>query len=222
MSVGIAEVENAILARLRSYADAGVLGYAWGTLESYPVDWDEYFREKTQWKAPAAWVSFLGWGRATQLSTGVTRAAASFGLVVAADNKRNETATRHGGIDGLGAAIAAEPGSYQLLLDAVAVLGHATLGLDIDPLIVGQARGVRKPAALKDRNCSMFAVQLDTFIEVPWLADPADPAMGDFETFHANWDVPAFGNVDADPLTAGVQIPADASADATDHVAVPQ
>lgn len=215
MSVAIGEVENAILARLEAFATAGILGYQWGTLESYPVDWDEYFREKTQWKSPAAWVSFLGWGRASQLSSGRTRLAASFGLVVAADNKRNETATRHGGIAG-------EPGSYQLLLDAVSVLSRATLGLDIDPLVVGQARGVRKPAALKDRNCSMFALQLDTFIEVPALGDPDESDTGDFEIFHANWDVPVFGNVDADPGTEGVQIPDDASADATDHVEVPQ
>lgn len=37
---------------------------------------------------------------------------------------------------------------------------------------------------------------------------------GDFRTFHANWDIPPHGNVLA-PL------PADATADATDHVTIP-
>lgn len=222
MTVTIAQIENAILARLKAFADAGALGYTWGTLESYPVDWDEYFKEKTQWKSPAAWVSFLGWGKSDSFGTGTVRMAASFGLVVAADNKRNETAQRHGGKDAVGAPIEAEPGSYQLLIDAVSILCNQDLSLDIDRLVVGQARGVRKPAALRDRNCSMFAVQLDTFVEVAQLDEPDADAQGDFETFHVNWDVPPFGNVDADPEEEGVQIPADETADATDHVEVPQ
>jgi hypothetical protein len=39
----------------------------------------------------------------------------------------------------------------------------------------------------------------------------ADPSSGEFRIFHANWDVPPIGNVQ--PPT-----PADATADATDHV----
>src|SRR3546814_18789138 len=105
MTATIAQIENAILARLKAFADAGVLGYTWGTLESYPVDWDEYFKEKTQWKSPAAWVSFLGWGQSDSLGPGTVRMAASFGLVVAAANKRNETAqrseARRGGQEGV-------------------------------------------------------------------------------------------------------------------------
>src|SRR3546814_12205764 len=59
-------------------------------------------------------------------------------------NKRNETAQRHGGKDADGDPIATEPGSYQLLIDAVSILGNQDLGLSIDRLVVGQARGVRK------------------------------------------------------------------------------
>src|SRR3546814_7029484 len=137
-------------------------------------------------------------------------------------NKRNETAQRNCGKDAVGEPIATEPGSYQLLIDAVSILGNQDLGLSIDRLVVGQALGVRKPAALRDRNCSMFAVQFDTFIEVAPLAEPDADAQSDFETFHVNWDVSPFGNVDADPEEEGAQIPADETADATDHVEVPQ
>src|SRR3546814_5111742 len=97
MTATIAQIENAILARLKAFADAAVLGYTWGTLESYPVDWDEYFKEKTQRKSPAAWVSFLVWGKSDSLGTGTVRMAASFGLVLAADTQYNHTCQRRDG-----------------------------------------------------------------------------------------------------------------------------
>jgi hypothetical protein len=44
---------------------------------------------------------------------------------------------------------------------------------------------------------------------------PDQPAvLGDFRTWHANWDIPKFGNV-------LVPLPADATADATDNVTLP-
>src|SRR3546814_7725716 len=56
----IAQVENAILARLKAAADAGVLGYKWGKLDRYPEDWDLSLTEKFK-REPAAWVVFGGW-----------------------------------------------------------------------------------------------------------------------------------------------------------------
>lgn len=218
----IAAIENAMLARLRAASGVGPgkLGYSFKFLDSYPADWDEYLKEKGEWSAPAAWVVFAGCTKAMRTDSNAVRWPANFFLVVAAESGRNETARRHGGSVN-GVPIAAEPGSYQLMIDAVALLAWSDLGLDIQPLSVGQARLVRTPDQLARRNVSMYAIELATEFEVPTVNDTADGAVP-FTDFHVNWDIPAFGNVDADPDQSGVQIPADDSADATDHVVLPQ
>lgn len=218
----IAQVELAILAALRAAGESGVLGYKWQTLETYPEEWDRYLKDKRDWRAPGAWVVFAGADSSFVTSTGSVRLeGARFGLVVAAENKRNETATRHGGP---GAAAVAEPGSYQLILDAIAILAGSTLNIDIDALEPGAIRSVRPFEALKERNVSMFATMFVTAFEFTSL--PSGEGLDDFNTLHLDWDVPPFGGIDGDPDQGGIQLPAPAagpgSADATDHLTLPQ
>jgi len=210
----IAAIENAILARLADAGESGLLGYRFRSLESYPEDWDAYLKDKRDWKAPAAWVVFTGADEIMELDTGQVRLTAQFGLVVAAENKRNETATRHGG------PVASEPGSYQLLIDAVSLLAGADFGLDIDRIEIGVVRQVRPVAALIERNVSMFAIELVTAFGIVQPDSDGDPQP--FTAFHANWDVPPFGGIDAAPGTPGIQLPDDVHADAVDHVELPQ
>lgn len=218
----IAQIELGMTGALKAAADAGVLGYKWLTLETYPEDWDIYLKEKLDWRAPAAWAVFAGAQQVYVADSGkVVFDGAQFGLVVAAENKRNETATRHGGV--AGAAIA-EPGSYQLAMDAFAILSGNALGLDIKALQPKAMRPVRPFEALKDRNVSMFALQFETSFEIS-LA-PGEAELADFETLHLDWDVPPFGRIDGDPNEDGIQLPAPASgpgsADASDHLTLPQ
>ncbi len=223
----IAQIELAILAALKGAEAAGVLGYKWKTSETYPEEWDTYLKDKRDWRAPGHWVVFAGADDSYVTSMGRVRVeGARFGLVVAAENKRSETATRHGGP---GAAAAAEPGSYQLILDAIAILGGSTLGLDINALEPGPIRSVRPFEALKERNVSMFATMFVTAFEFTSL--PSGEELDDFSTLHLDWDVPAFGvgrggAIDGDPDEGGIQLPAPAdgpgSADASDHLTLPQ
>lgn len=214
----IVAIEKAILCRLKAAADAGVLGYVWGLLESYPQDWDTYFRNKAQINAPAAWATFGGIEKSDDTNEGAL-VTASFGVVVAAMNLRNETATRHG--RELPAGAKAEPGSYQLMLDAIGLLHGDDLDLDIGALMLVEAQQVEAANIASLRNYSLWAIRLRTSWTIPTLpfvqGEPAD-----FTAFHANWDIPPFGQVDADPNVPGVQLPADATADATDHLEIPQ
>ncbi len=74
-------------------------------------------------------------------------------------------------------------------------------------------------AQLVESGPYMFAgvlchgVRLDLMTRHVESAMPSEdsPRPGIFETFHANWDIPEFGNVATD-------LPSDDSADATDHV----
>lgn len=213
----IAAIENAMLARLKAAGDAGVLGYKYATLDSYPANWDAYFKEKTV-RAPGAWVVFAGFSHGEGIGFGGLRVTARFGLVVMAENLRNETATRHGGPAG------AEPGSYQLIEDAIALLHGQDLGLSIDSLKVEACHFVRTQEIIKERKVSMLALELATQMsiqatEVGGVAStwPSTIPIGDFSHFHADWDLPPFGGVDAS-TAPGIQLPDPDHADAADDV----
>ena len=129
----IAVIENAILARLKDAADAGGLGYKFSLLESYPEDWDAYFKDKGNWRGTAAWVTFAGCGQQERSDDGMVHWPATFFLIVAAESSRNETARRHGET-----GAAAQPGSYQMLIDAVMLLAGDDLGLPIAGFQIGR------------------------------------------------------------------------------------
>lgn len=210
----IAAVENGILARLGAAGDSGALGYKYATLESYPANWDIYFREK-QPRSPGAWVVFAGFSKGEKVGFGGLRAEANFGLVVMAENARNETAQRHGG------PTSAEPGSYQLAMDAIALFQGQDLGLDIDAIEIRGCHIVRTEAIAKERKISMLALEICTTISVQGASMSGGFPIGDvgnFASFHADWDILPFGGIDADPDTSGIQIPDDGHADAVDHV----
>lgn len=204
----IAAVENAILARLKALSDADVLGYQWKTLESSPDDWATLFTEKvSSIRTPAAWTAFAGWDATAIEDSGQIRIDnARFVIVLASRNLRNETEARHGSAVG-------EPGSYQLMLDAVSALRFNDLGLSINPLRIGAAREVARTEAMRRNGLSVFALDISTDI---WLA-PAEAGVDDGDTpsdflrLHADWDIRPFGGV-------GPDLPDEANADASDLV----
>lgn len=208
---GIAEVENAMLARLKAAGDAGALGYRFRTLETYPADFDLFIEEKVKGDRPwpAAWVIFGGWR--TPVDDGALQAPAVFMVVVAAANLRNETARRHGAGD-------AEVGSYQLMLDAAGLLHGQHLGLDIGRMELGPCRSVRPTPVITRHQLSLYALEFTTRLPIATAAFPA-VALDDFATFHADWDVPPLGNVSTD-LPAPAE--GEGAADAADTVELPQ
>ncbi len=182
----IGAAENAILARLDAAGAAGVLGYRYASLETYPENWDAYLKDKVALLAPAAWVVFGGWGAAADGELSRPLLPATFGLVVMAENLRNEQATRHGD-----PADATMPGSYQMIADAVALLAGHDLDILCAPIVIGACRFVRPPAALRERKVSMLALELRTKLQFE-VADIGG-ALDDFTHFHADWDIPPIG-----------------------------
>jgi phage gp37-like protein len=211
MSVGIAEIEAAILARIGAAGEAGVLGYRVRTLETYPADFDLFLKEKIKGDRafPAVWVVFGGWRNPVDAGQSL-QAPAVFMVVVAAQNLRNETARRHGAGDG-------EVGSYQLMLDVAGLIHGQTLGLDIGRLALGPCRSVRPTATILERQLSLYALEFTTLLPIAVAGFPAGD-LDDFSTFNVNWDVAPFGGVDGDAEAEGVQLPADETADATDRL----
>jgi phage gp37-like protein len=215
----IAAIENAVLARLQ--AGEAAIGYQWLTRETYPADWDAFLKEKSIVRDPGVWFGYAGGSvdkHQEMLTLGKgARVQLTFGITVIARHQGNEQARRHG------TEAQGQVGAYQLMLDCVSLLQWQSLGLDIMPLEFGALRLVRPAGALTQLKAAMYAAQVTTSFALPMLPD--DLGAGDldnFETFHANWDIPPFGGIDAAPGTPGIQLPDDANADLTDHLELPQ
>lgn len=211
----IGAIENGIIAQLKARSDDGTLGYKYLTLETYPEDFDQYFAaKKGQFRAPAAWCTFLAMGDGEDLSDGEgAQGTGRFALIVASQNLRNETATRHGGPND-----DQEPGSYQLAIDAVRILSRNGLigepGVSlIRPITFTGMRLVQRTKMMAENNLSLMAIELRCTFALGGQIGGSG-AEADFEQLHIDWDVPPIGNVTA-PL------PAD-DGDARDDIELPQ
>ena len=208
----IAQIELAMLEQLR--LGAPDFGFAWKTLATYPVDWEDYLASDALIACPAAWVVFAGWDNAERGDDDIVRVSGSFGVMVADENSRpDQAAQRHGGPDP-----AIEPGSYRLIECVTAALSGSMLGLDlVSPMECGDLRAVAPTAASQKRRMSRFAIGFSCQFALPLPVEDAAP----FESLHANWDIPALGDpvpVDRDLVKPGAQLPDDSHADATDHI----
>lgn len=203
----IAAIENAIGAALVAAGTSGQLGYRYATIDTYPDDFDLYLKDKKgALRFPAAWAVFLGLSDGDDDDT-VWSGEARFALVVAAQNLRNETASRHGD----SVSPEALPGSYQLAEDAVRVLHRNGLGLDlVKPILATGMRLVARTPEIRTQNLSLMAVELRCRMPIGGF----DADLGYFAQLHVDWDVPPHGNVAA-PLPA-------AEHDAEDLVELPQ
>jgi phage gp37-like protein len=198
----IAAIENAVLALFGQAAEDDRLGYTYRTLETYPDEWDAYLKDlKGPLRCPGAWCVFLGMVSMESSDDGVTYGLARFATVHAAEHLRNEEASRHGS--------GGKPGSYQLGLDAIGLLAGNDLGLDIGAIVPRRLALVGRTAETRKQGLSLIVFEWETLVPICELI--ADGALADFETFHANWDVPPFGGI-------GPDLPDDEPADATDTV----
>ncbi|WP_165184717.1 phage protein Gp37 [Caulobacter soli] len=186
----IGEIENAMVKSLDAASKAGVLGYAYRDCESLPADIDERLIKKVP-RYPAAWVTFASLRTLQQMKGGSAKVEASFAVIVAAENLRNERATRQGGSE-------SEVGSYQMFQDAAGLLAGQTFGLPIEGLELGGVTPVTSPTG--SERLSLFKVALTTrFVFSPTM--PAHVAeLADFETFFVAWDLPPHGDTDATSL----------------------
>lgn len=201
----IGEIENAILARLKLAGDQDVLGYAFRELVSLPQDSDETLFERAQ-QFPAAWTVFGGF-KSIMAKGDDEQVRGTFHVVLAAQHLANESKARMGAGQG-------QPGVYQLGQDVIALLQGQTLGLDIKPLRVGEFSSLF-PNLKNKRGLAVWALSFTT----DWTVEATPPAdLHDFTSFHANWDIRPFGGVDGHLGEPGVQLPADATADATTHI----
>lgn len=196
----IDQIEDGMIARMKAASDAGELGYRYKTLTTYGGELDDSVLREVIRRVPAAWVVYAG-ERLTNRGAGRFDAEPRFSVMVGAESLRNEASSRRG--DGT------EPGAYQLVRDVKTLLAWQTLGLDIEPLVLREVRTLFN-GRIRDNKMAIFAVEFTTDYGNTFVQDTA---IDDFTKFHADWDVPTFGDHTTVPLDA-------ANADATDDVSL--
>jgi len=196
-------IENAILARLKAASDTDVLGYRLRTVESYGGQFADDDKLNRLVQFPAAYAVYLG-SRPLGETGAYDQQLATFAVIVAATNMRNEAATRHGA--------SGDVGTYQMISDVQGLLKRQDFGLDIGGLTLGPVRSLFS-GVIETRRTSVFAVEFTTTYSDASDIDTAVSGLDDFQTFHVNWDVPPIGNV-----APANTLPDDDGADATDHL----
>lgn len=196
----IAAIENAIIDRIRLAMDSGYLGYTLKSLKTYGGEFSDGIDSQMR-NFPGVLVVFSGASRLTS-TTERTRFTARYGILCCAKNLRSEADARHGNEH--------KVGSYKIAEDLARLLMQQTFGLPIGRMEIQSINPLFNDKSDK-QLASIYALEISTTFDLA-ISDAIELAnIGDFETFHANWDVPAHGNV-IPPL------PADETADATDHV----
>ncbi len=206
----IGQIEQAIIDRLAKVSESGALGYRWRQVESMPIDADDRVADSIV-EYPSCWVAYSGWKPLRAVGRWSVEVEATWHVIVGAENLRNERSTRMGASD-------REVGSYQMVWDVCRLLGGEDFGLQIGGLAVKECFPLYAGALKDKRKISLFATAFTTRFTIDPSDDRTTEGMGDFKVFHANWDLPQTRLVDADPETAGVQLPADDQAPFTDHV----
>ncbi|MEG2173143.1 MAG: phage protein Gp37 [Desulfovibrionaceae bacterium] len=118
----IALMENAMVERLQSASDLGILGYKLKTVSTYGGQLDDMDAVRRLAHAlPACLVVCLGESLDTDMGGGHYRMKGRFAVLVLAHNSRNEQARRHGA--------AGSVGTYQLRRDVRMLLSDQSLGL---------------------------------------------------------------------------------------------
>lgn len=195
-------IEQAIIDRILDASTGGALPYKLGAVKSYGGEFSDLSTRGVVRLFPAVLVMFDG-AKVLRHTTTSLHIEVRFGVFVAAKNLRSEEQARRG--DGI------SPGTYQIMGDVIHLLSNQNLGLDISDLKFEDARLV-----LSDRSdeslLSVYGLSFNTSFTLSTLPDSS--SLDEFQTFHANWDIPVRGNVSID-------LPADSTSDATDHVEIP-
>jgi phage gp37-like protein len=115
----IAELEDAIVARIKAAQVANLWPYKLLTVETYGGQIDE--STQSTFRFPAVFVAFTRMKQKHQLGERDRIVVVHLVLYVAARNPRNERATRHGDMH--------EPGSFQIAEDLIALLENQRVGM---------------------------------------------------------------------------------------------
>ena len=173
----IAEIEDAIISALKNATGLEYLK----TVASYGGQLDEDLGEVVR-AYPAIWVVFAGSAKPEKLGANKWKVPATFAVIVAARNVRNEAATRKGD--------AKEVGTYQMLEHVQTMLANNDFGLAIERLQPGAVGTLYNTIVRKDA-LSVFSQQWTT----AYVLKAADEAATELLSLGINYYIKPGDNV---------------------------
>lgn len=147
-----AQLEDAIIGRLRQASASNVLGYALAEVASYGGEFDD----ETFWnqvrRFPAVWVTVAG-EKVKRLSERKYLCSPTLAVLVGTRNVRSERQTRRGTVQ--------DPGSYQILDDVRQLLAGQDFDLPIKRLSPGPVKTLYN-TRLGAEALSVFSIEFGT------------------------------------------------------------
>lgn len=126
-----AQLEDAVIDRVKSASDTNALGYRLAHVDSYGGEFDDEAFFTQFRKFPAVWVT-VGGDVPKKISAKAWECSLKLAVMVGARNVRGERFTRHGTVS--------EPGSYQLAQDVRDLLVGQTFAGVVSALDIGPTR----------------------------------------------------------------------------------
>lgn len=206
----IGTIENALVDRLARINEAATLGYRLRQIKSYSGELRSQAERARIKDFPAAWLAFDGADNVQEISSFI-KLRGRWMWLVAAENLRNEKASRHGDGDAAGA--------YQIATDIISVFsGHIPASLSgMTETPVDGANAIKnmsiRPVSIDESRNGRLAIYAVPFICDFMIAktSPDVDLTNPLAAIHTNWDLPPNGEV-------GPDLPDDENADATSHI----
>ena len=164
-----AQIEDAVIARIKAAADSGALGYRLAEVTSYGGEFDDEAFFSAVRKFPAVWVT-VGGSKPQRKAARVWTMAPVIAVMVGSRSVRGERFTRKGAVG--------EVGSYQLLQDVTDLLAGQQLGLPIEPLTPGADRTLFN-VRMGSEARSVLAREFGTFFSYEVGGDQASASADD-------------------------------------------
>lgn len=163
-----AQLEDAIIERIRAASESGALGYRLAEVGSYGGQFDDEAFFTQFRKFPAIWVT-VGGSKPQRITARKWQIRPVVAVMVGTRNVRGERHTRHGSVR--------EVGTYQLLEDVRNLLTGQSLGLSIDPLSLGADRTLFN-TRVGAEALSVFAAEFHTAFT--YVTPDPDADAGDY------------------------------------------
>lgn len=187
-----AQLEDAVIARVKNASDINALGYRLASVGSYGGEFDDETFFTQFRKFPAVWVT-VGGDKPKKISAKAWECNLTLAVMVGSRNVRGERFTRHGAVG--------EVGSYQMAQDVRDLLAMQDFERMVSALDPGPIRTLFNTRQGSEAR-SVLAVEFTT----RYTYRPPEPELGEYTGINQRYYLKPGDNIEdaTDVITLGV------------------